>query len=324
MMRTFDLCESNQSVGNRNSTTVPTQALTLMNHDFVHLQSHRLAARVTQENRNLEERIRSIWIATLNRNPTKEEQQSSLNFVHSQQEAFTSEPKKEQTSLSLAEILGKTSLHLDAKQAKKDPRSGRVNHIGDLSSNRSDASQNLPEHQPTLSTDRWNGNPYIWFDGKRRFLDLAGEPITQNECTVLAVVSDEGPAGHREIISNWNSSGNIGTSFFIGLTKERDIRITDAFTDAEKYTIRRPLSFYLWSATRIKFEYDRQAEKSRRETDRSRTDDSTHHGSSDSRGISKASFGRVASAQSLSSTRHWRIPNLNNWKVTWPRSMEFN
>lgn len=234
MMRTFDLCESNQSVGNRNSTTVPTQALTLMNHDFVHLQSHRLAARVAQENRNLEERIRSIWIATLNRNPTKDEQQSSLNFINSQQQAFTFEPKKEPTSLSLAEILGKTSLYLDAMQARKDPRSGRVNHIGDLSSNRSDASQNLPEHQPTLSKDQWNGNPYIWFDGKRRFLDLSGEPITQNECTVVAVVSDEGPAGHREIISNWNSSGNIGTSFFIGLTKERDIRITDAFTDAGK------------------------------------------------------------------------------------------
>ena len=76
-----------------------------MNHDFVHLQSHRLAARVTRKTET-SRRDQIHLDATLNRNQQRRTAVLA-KFRPPQQEAFTSEPKKEQTSLSLAEILGK-------------------------------------------------------------------------------------------------------------------------------------------------------------------------------------------------------------------------
>ena len=46
LMTMFDAPEPTQSIGERGSTTVPTQALTMMNSPFVRQQAEKLAARV--------------------------------------------------------------------------------------------------------------------------------------------------------------------------------------------------------------------------------------------------------------------------------------
>jgi hypothetical protein len=51
-------------------------------------------------------------------------------------------------------------------------------------------------------------------------------------------VNDLSASGHREILSNWNSKNNVGSSFFFGLTSDNQVRITDAFSNAGQVTQR--------------------------------------------------------------------------------------
>ena len=94
-------------------------------------------------------------------------------------------------------------------------------------------SQDQPGRRPLFVEDGIGGHAAIRFDGQRRFLHLPGSPITSPDCTILAIVTDRGAAGHREIVSNWSAAdGNIGTSIFLGLTAEAQVRWTDQFADA--------------------------------------------------------------------------------------------
>jgi hypothetical protein len=71
-------------------------------------------------------------------------------------------------------------------------------------------------------------------------LHLVGDLLSVQDCTILAVVTDRGGPGHREILSNWNgAAGNAGTSLFLGLTGVRDVRFSDALTVTEGLTRRR-------------------------------------------------------------------------------------
>ena len=51
LMTTFDMCDTTQSCGQRDSTTVPTQALLMLNGPFVIEQSERIAARLLADDR---------------------------------------------------------------------------------------------------------------------------------------------------------------------------------------------------------------------------------------------------------------------------------
>jgi hypothetical protein len=54
--------------------------------------------------------------------------------------------------------------------------------------------------------------------------------VTQQQYTLMAVATDRGKSGHREIISNWNGgAGNSVTSLFLGLTDQQTFRFSDAF-----------------------------------------------------------------------------------------------
>ena len=71
---TFDLPDQNQTAAARNVSTVPTQALTLMNNDFVLGQAKLFADRLkTAAPGNLDQQIELAYRIALTRSPTNEE-----------------------------------------------------------------------------------------------------------------------------------------------------------------------------------------------------------------------------------------------------------
>jgi hypothetical protein len=69
----------------RNVTTVPTQALTLLNNEFVLLQARQLAERVAREaGDDPAKQIEQLYRITLGRQPARNELDSFLAFVQKQ------------------------------------------------------------------------------------------------------------------------------------------------------------------------------------------------------------------------------------------------
>ena len=66
------------------TTTVPTQALTLLNDEFVLVQSRYFAERVKQIGANPDEQIESAYRIALSRNPSSKELVESRAFVEKQ------------------------------------------------------------------------------------------------------------------------------------------------------------------------------------------------------------------------------------------------
>ena len=84
MMTTFDQCETTLPCGQRDVTTVPTQALAMINNEFVHARSESLAARVSKSAATQDERIAFAWEFALGRKPTDDERQLAAQHVKSQ------------------------------------------------------------------------------------------------------------------------------------------------------------------------------------------------------------------------------------------------
>lgn len=252
MMTTFDLCDPTLSCGKRDVTIVPTQALALLNNQFVHQRSERLAAAIAGEQADLKSQVRTAWRRVLRRAPFPEELSRSMLHLQRQTAAFrassaqSDETTGEQSPPNLSEDL---VMHWRADQAvvaKPVDKSGdklgdrRVQSVADLSANKHDAHQSDPTSQPHLRTSGLGGQPSVYFDGKSRFLHVRGQLLERSTCTILCVVSDQGKPGHREIISNWDgAAGNSTSSLFLGLTGDATIRFSDVLQDAGKVEDRR-------------------------------------------------------------------------------------
>jgi HEAT repeat protein len=71
----------------RNTTTVPTQALTLLNNEFVLLQARHFAERVLREaGGDPAKQVRLIYCIALGREPDQQERGQLLAFLRKQQE----------------------------------------------------------------------------------------------------------------------------------------------------------------------------------------------------------------------------------------------
>ncbi|MEY2726869.1 MAG: hypothetical protein RLZZ458_2736 [Planctomycetota bacterium] len=101
IMTVFDAPEPTQSIGERSVTTVPTQALTLLNSPIVRQQAEKLARLVRPDpNRPLEDAVRDAWQRALSRQPTPEELGRMLSFVHQQATALGAQsPANDQQAL---------------------------------------------------------------------------------------------------------------------------------------------------------------------------------------------------------------------------------
>ncbi|WP_197489229.1 PSD1 and planctomycete cytochrome C domain-containing protein [Planctomyces sp. SH-PL14] len=82
LLEVLDLCDTTRSSPRRNVTTVPTQALTLFNSDFVLQQARHLADRLQAEaGDDLDRQIDLAWQLALARAPRDEERQAMRAFV---------------------------------------------------------------------------------------------------------------------------------------------------------------------------------------------------------------------------------------------------
>jgi len=87
MFEVFDMPDPNTSCGRRNVSTVPTQALTLLNNEFVLIQARHLAARVAREaGDDPVAQIRMMHRIVLSREPGREELTSFQAFLQKQQD----------------------------------------------------------------------------------------------------------------------------------------------------------------------------------------------------------------------------------------------
>ena len=81
MLDLLDLCDTTRSTARRNVTSVPTQALTLLNGDFANRQARHLADRLEREADDDLARIDRAFALTLCRPPTEAERRTGLEFL---------------------------------------------------------------------------------------------------------------------------------------------------------------------------------------------------------------------------------------------------
>jgi hypothetical protein len=82
MFEVFDLPDQNISCGRRNVSTVPTQALTLLNDEFVLRQSKLFADRVEEGARgNAAKQVDLAYRIALSRSPREDELKLALEFL---------------------------------------------------------------------------------------------------------------------------------------------------------------------------------------------------------------------------------------------------
>jgi len=80
----FDFPNAASPVGRRDTTTVPTQALLMLNDPFVMQQAEQIAIRVheTPDARSDSERLATLYERLFSRPPTPDEQRVSIEFLH--------------------------------------------------------------------------------------------------------------------------------------------------------------------------------------------------------------------------------------------------
>lgn len=238
MMTTFDLSEPTLSCGQRNVTIVPTQALALLNNQFVHDRSEQLATVIQKSATDVREQVQLAWRSVLKREPTTAELQRSLKHVVIQAKAFAESDEGGPLQEDRNDVFRRTSdslvLNLNAANAVLSLGNGlSVESIPDMSGHNHHATQSGFDAQPTLLANGIGGKPVLQFDGSGQFLTLAGQILAEPLCTIICVVRDGGGSGHRTLFSNWNGrAGNSTSSLFLGLTAESTVRFSDAFGSA--------------------------------------------------------------------------------------------
>jgi hypothetical protein len=238
MMTTFDFSDTTLPCGKRDVTTVATQALAMMNNQFSHQRSTALARRVFESGHGESAQVIEAWRLALGRLPSNEERKLASAHLERQKQRFAARlASQEQAAPNEdpeSELVVKQglALHLRADSGLKVDEQQRVAAWTDMSPGGRHAEQSQPELRPLLVKDALNGRPALRFQNGRRLLNLRGTVLSSEHCTLIAVVTDRGNSGHREIISNWNSNGNTTSSMFLGLTGENTVRFSDAFAAA--------------------------------------------------------------------------------------------
>ena len=82
MLKVFDVADPSLIVGRRDVTTVPTQALFLMNNPIVKRQAAAVAARIEQQVKQTgEDRVERLWLTVLNRSIIPDERRAVDEFL---------------------------------------------------------------------------------------------------------------------------------------------------------------------------------------------------------------------------------------------------
>ena len=87
LFEVFDYPNPGLVSGNRNTSSVPTQALFMMNNEFVMKQAQLTTELITKkQGLDLKEKIRLIFLTCLNREPRREEMDASIRFLEESKE----------------------------------------------------------------------------------------------------------------------------------------------------------------------------------------------------------------------------------------------
>jgi hypothetical protein len=232
LMTTFDAPDTTLPCGQRDVTTVAPQALALLNNDFVHERSASLAhAASALPAADRRQQIDWLWRRVFGRAPSASEQRAALIHLEEQERHFAAHPQPAAEEYpGTLPITDDLALHLRADAGVVADEQGRVHRWSDQSPASHRAAQDDKASRPLLVASAVHGHPAIRFDGQRQFLHVAGQVITSQQFTILAVVSDRANDGHRGIFSNWNgAAGNSVTSAFLGLTGKNGVRLSDDF-----------------------------------------------------------------------------------------------
>jgi hypothetical protein len=107
----FDGADTNVSTARRELTTVPTQALYLMNNEFVHQQAAGLAKRALAAGDNEATRVKFVWKNAFGRSPDRDELTDTAAFLNQYAEALSSTGlSKEAHELTVWSALARTIL----------------------------------------------------------------------------------------------------------------------------------------------------------------------------------------------------------------------
>lgn len=231
MMTTFDQCDTTLPCAQRDVTTVAPQALAMMNNQFTHDRSAALASRIEKAHRSVEDQVAAAWKLVLSRLPRADEKKLSLQHLRSQFRRFQN-PSSASTPIGSETDLPKAVLHLAADSGVQTSEENRVKMWKSVQQHT--ASQNSASAQPAFVAEAINGRPALRFNGKGQFLRISGEVLSQESCSIIAVVRDRATKpGLREIISNWNgAAGNSTSSVFLGLRDSGHVRFSDQFSPA--------------------------------------------------------------------------------------------
>ncbi|MCW5983287.1 MAG: DUF1553 domain-containing protein [Bryobacteraceae bacterium] len=88
MFEVHDQPDLNVTCEKRNVTTVPTQALTLLNNEFVLIQARHLASRVLREGGGDDGRVRALYRIALSREPSPKESAGAQAFLRQQRDGY--------------------------------------------------------------------------------------------------------------------------------------------------------------------------------------------------------------------------------------------
>jgi hypothetical protein len=104
MFEVFDFPEPSETKGLRDVTTVPTQALFLMNSKFVMKESKYAAEKTLTGKATDAERLRGAYVAALGRPPDADELKQSLAFLEASKEHFPAWSRLYQVLFASAEF----------------------------------------------------------------------------------------------------------------------------------------------------------------------------------------------------------------------------
>jgi hypothetical protein len=102
MLEVFDLCDTTRTSPKRAVTTVPTQALTLYNGDFVNRQAEHLASRLEKEaGDTLEKQINHAWRLAFCRRPSASELNAMRAFFDGEVEHLRGQSREDAAAIQL-------------------------------------------------------------------------------------------------------------------------------------------------------------------------------------------------------------------------------
>ena len=242
----FDFSDTTLPCGKREQSTVAPQALLLLNAPLVHKFSQQLSVRIENETAGAADQVRRAWRYVLQRDPTEHEARLAIAHLNRQRTTFADRQNAtngHSDKSAVAKTVAKNSpmpeglvLHLDAGRGVETDDVQRVVRWLDQSGKDHHATMSDPARRPllqkapSLEQSKTPPKTSVRF-APPQFMHIAGQVITNQQFSIIAVATDEGKPGHREIFSNWDgSAGNATTSIFLGMTAEAAIRFSDDFS----------------------------------------------------------------------------------------------